>query len=58
MGKEGHYIKDLLGINLLGCVKVPVFFKGTEEVLTLYIDQNGGPPLLGRKWMNALCGKQ
>jgi hypothetical protein len=43
-------------INPLGRVHVLVMLKGIEETPPLYID--GGPPLLGRQWMNALFGKQ
>jgi hypothetical protein len=45
-------------INPLGRVQVSVRLKEIEETLPLYIVQNGGPPLLGRQWMNALFGKQ
>jgi hypothetical protein len=41
-------------INPLGCVQVSVILKGIEETVPLYIVQNGGPPLLGQQWMNAL----
>ncbi|XP_045462449.1 uncharacterized protein LOC123672391 isoform X2 [Harmonia axyridis] len=37
----------------MGCIILPVNFGGVDSRLTIYVIENGGPPILGRNFLNA-----